>query len=361
MRRTMTLALALALPAGAAGAQALLDRSFHLGPQYVSYKLTGPIQENVTELAIPFAVVIPIAERFTIDLGSAYASSRVKASGVNSEITGLTDTQIRANYTLGNDAVILTAGVNIPTGQSEVTAAQRTAAGRIGNDFFAFPISNFGSGFGGTGGIAAAKVMGDWNVGIGASMRYSASYTPFASSASQTAFKFEPGNEYRARLGADRGLWNGRMALGVSYSKFGNDQAGGFSYSTGDRIIGQGAYSHPLGSMNLFISGWDLVRMKGELAAGITAPWENIANGTVSLSFNAGGMQLEPSAELRGWSRDGGRAGRLASFGLRAHIDVGSFTILPSASLATGGYLDVSGATANISGYRGGMIIRYSR
>jgi hypothetical protein len=360
MRRFPTLALALVLSAATARSQALQDRSFHAGPQYVSYKLNAPINETVSEFVLPIALVFPLADRFSVDIGTSWASATVDATGSSSKISGLTDTQLRANYVLGNDAVIITAGLNIPTGSAEVSPEQRAAAGRIGNDFFAFPVSNMGTGFGGTGGVAYARAMGGWNVGMGLSLRYSAAYTPFTASSSQPSFRFEPGNEYRARIGGDRPLGSGRFALGLSYSKFGNDQAGGFAYSTGDRVVAQGAYSVPLGSSNLYISGWNLTRLKGQLAAGQTAPWENVANLNLAWSFDALGTTLEPNAEMRGWSRDGGRAARLASGGLRLHMGSGAFAMYPGVSVSTGGYLDPSGATANISGWRAGLLMRYA-
>ena len=76
---------------------------------------------------------------------------------LKSELSGLTDTQVRANYTFGQDLVVLTAGVNLPTGSSTVAAEELEAASLIGSDFLTFPISGFGSGLGFTGGVAFAR------------------------------------------------------------------------------------------------------------------------------------------------------------------------------------------------------------
>src|SRR6185503_17156813 len=108
-------------------------------------------------------------------------------------------------YTLGTDFVVLTAGVNIPTGQSTVNVDQLAAAALIGNDFLAFPISNMGTGFGATGGIAVARPAGDWNFGAGISVRRSSQYDPFSPTGG-VLLHYQPGNEYRARLGLDRAV-----------------------------------------------------------------------------------------------------------------------------------------------------------
>ena len=79
-----------------------------------------PIGER-TDLRCPPRPSDPAAFA-SLDVGTAYASARVTntAGGQSNEstITGLTDTQIRATMNLGSDLVVLTAGLNIPTGRS---------------------------------------------------------------------------------------------------------------------------------------------------------------------------------------------------------------------------------------------------
>ena len=94
---------------------------------------------------------VPLTPSLTIDVGTSYARSHVEQTGcgktTTSEISGLTDTQIRGHYVIGTDFIVLTAGVNIPTGQSTVIAESKlVAASLIGSDFLSFPISNMGTG-----------------------------------------------------------------------------------------------------------------------------------------------------------------------------------------------------------------------
>ncbi|MEO6528344.1 MAG: hypothetical protein ABIP93_17115, partial [Gemmatimonadaceae bacterium] len=133
--------------------QSVLDTELRFAPQYMQYQVHAPADETIAELAIPVFVTIPASSRLTFDIGTAYARAHVTSGGTLSEISGLTDTQIRGNLTLGSDFVVLTAGVSLPTGTSSVTLDQLAAAGRIGNDFLAFPISNMGTGLAATGGI----------------------------------------------------------------------------------------------------------------------------------------------------------------------------------------------------------------
>jgi hypothetical protein len=313
-------------------------------------------------------VVLPVARSITIDVASAWASSEVEGDGVSSRISGLTDTQLRASWTLGTDAIVLTAGVNLPTGRSTVDSAQIDAAGLIGNDFLAFPISNMGTGFGGTGGVAVARPIGEWNVGAGASLRYSGRYEPFEIGG--TAVQYEPGNEYRLRLGADRPLLGGRMALGATLAMFGPDAAGGTTYATGNRYILQGAWAGMVRSFDVSVSAWNLTRGRGETVGGV-APWENISNLAVAVSTEVLGTRVEPGVEIRTWMRDAGEAasglhrgnnlGRLATLGVRAEARFASLLLTPSLGYTIGGVQAGGPDRASLSGFRVVVGARYGR
>jgi hypothetical protein len=348
--------IATALPT-VIGAQGILgDGTARLTPQYVSYTFTqGSTKSTVSELAIPLAYVVPLTERLTLDVSTAFASSQVKAGSATSSIAGLTDTQLRVNYTFGLDAVVVTAGLNLPTGQYEVAEDRIAAAGQIGNDFLTFPVSSYGNGIAGTGGIAIARPLGEWNLGLGASVRKSAEFGAFRQD--NTVLRFQPADEVRLRAGLDGFAFGGRMVVGLVYSAFGRDIAGPTTYSTGDRVIGQAALDVPLGGAQLFVSGWHLYRLKGEQIGG-AAPPEGISNVNVGLGLDIGGLFLEPNVEGRFWSIDGGKAGTFGSAGLRTRITIGAVQIYPSASYGVGALNTVSGPDVDMTGFRGGLSIR---
>lgn len=353
------LALAAALAAAPAAAQSIFMPAVRVGPQFVSYDVKDPVDKQISQFAMPFAVGFPFGSRVTVDIASAYAASQVKVGGKTSEITGLTDTQIRGNLTLGSDNVVITAGLNLPTGNSTVNfATEFEAATQIGNDFLAFPVSNMGTGLGGTGGVALARNLGLWNVGGGVAFRYSGEYDAFEVENQTT--QFQPGNEIRVRVGADRSVGGGRVLLGLTYSAFGADAADTTTYSTGDRLIAQAGWTAPIGGATLALSAWDLYRMEGEIVGG-TAPSENIANVALALGFATGGLTIEPNLEARmASSADDTRKGTLAQLGLRLRGTMGRLEISPSAAYSMGS-VGGNASKADISGYRAILSIRLTR
>jgi hypothetical protein len=363
--RTKLVPLALlAVTALSLGAQGVSDGSVIVGPQFVSYKFgTGAAARTVTELGVPFAVILPFGRRFTVDVSASYANVRVSAKGsagsdsTFSSINGLTDTQIRGNVTLGDNVGVLTFGVNLPTGQYTVPPGQQEAAGQIGNNFLLYPVSSFGNGLGATGGLALATALGDWNLGVGGSFRHSTVFDAYQ--VSSGVLRFQPGDEARLRVGLDRPVGDGRFAVGVTWSKFGNDAANDTTFGTGDRAMAQASLSVPVGTGDFQISAWNLYRAKGELISGNPSPWENVANVNVAIGFNAGGLYIQPSAEGRVWQVDGYLAGALGSAGLRLRFNMGAFSVNPSAGFTVGRlFTRGSAATTDITGFRGTLLIR---
>ena len=365
-RPVMIALLASALPVQA---QSPFDASAMTGPQFVSYRLASPVNRTVEQFAVPLAIVVPFGPRLFVDVATAFASTTVHGGGSpDSRISGLSDTQLRASYTIGDDAVVLTAGVNLPTGQSTVEADQIEAAGRIGSDFLSFPISNMGTGLAATAGIGVAQAAGNWNLGAGLSMRHSQEYEPFDIGGQRP--RFQPGDEVRVRVGAERTVSLGRLMLGATYSAFGNDEAGNFTYNTGDRWVAQTGYSRRIAGAEVGVAAWNLLRTSGRRAvtedSSVTTPWENIASVGISAAFRTAGVRLEPNVELRHWSRGelgeepDGSVGQLATVGLRTRFAVAGLNASPSVGFTAGG-VETGAGRASVTGWRGAIMLRYGR
>lgn len=318
---------------------------------------SGAAERSVSQFAFPLVVLLPFGEKFSMDVSTAFATSTVKANGATvSEISGLTDTQIRGNYRIGADNVLLTFGINLPTGQYGVDQDQLDAAGQIGNDFLYYPISSMGNGLAMTGGVAFARPVGSWNLGLGASGRKSTEFAVFTDTASD--YRFTPADEYRLSLNADRPAGDGAVAMNLTYSSFGEDAADGSTYSTGDRIIASAGWNFPWKGSDVILSGWNLYRLKGQII-NADAPAENVFNlsGSVSIPFRE--FLVQPSVETRLWQVGGARAGNLVNLGLRFRVPVGSFGLFPQVGYSLGNvYSVVDGSGTKVNGIRASLTLR---
>ena len=357
MRATLTV-LALIAIAAPANAQGIGDLGIISGPQYVSYKIgSGSTEKSVTQLSVPIAFILPVTDKLSVDLSTSWADSRVKTAGVeSSKISGLTDTQLRMNYTVGENRAVLTLGVNAPTGMYKVPDKQQEAAGQIGSQFLLYPVSSMGSGAALTGGVALAWTVGEWNIGFGGSYRYS---SPFDAYQVQTSvLRFEPGSESRVRIGLDRALGDARISLAGTYSAFTSDKVDSTSFATGGRALGQASISMPTSYGDLTVGAWDLYRAQGQ-QVGAVAPWENISNVSVALGFNVGSVYVQPSLEGRAWMRDYEKAGAVGSAGVRLRLGSGALTWNPSLTYSMGNVYPGTTTSVDVQGFRATMLIRY--
>lgn len=359
-RPLVAIAAVLSLASAPLGAQ--LGNTTVIGaPTYTSLTFgSGASSRSVSQLAVPLVAILPFGERFSVDVSTAFASSTVQADGAaSSEISGLTDTQVRGNLRVGSDNVLLTFGVNVPTGQYSVPQDQQEAAGQIGNDFLFYPISSMGNGLAMTGGVAVVRPVGDWNLGAGASGRKSTEFAAFNVGASGD-LRFTPADEYRVSLNADRPVGDGEMSLGLTYSVFGEDIADTTTYSTGDRIIATVGWTTPVRGGDLFLSAWNLYRMEGEVL-GDAADAENVFNVTAAYSVPLRSLLVQPNLETRLWQVGGAKAGNLTTIGVRVRIPVGALGLFPQAGYSVGTlYSTTDGSATAVRGLRASVTLRYN-
>ena len=147
-RAAPVLALALLLPAALA-AQAplgLTEVSAGGGLEFRRFAFeSGFAVDETRQLAVPIAVALPLGRRFTVDIGSAWATTSVESGAGDFTVSGFTDTQVRASYTFGADAVVASVLVNLPTGLETNSAEDFFVASAVASNFLLFPVNVFGT------------------------------------------------------------------------------------------------------------------------------------------------------------------------------------------------------------------------
>ncbi len=259
--------------------------------------------KSLGQFAFPLAIVYPVG-RFTFDAGAWIAATTLtRLDGYRETVTGLTDTQIRAAYVLGSDALVLTAMVNLPTGAENLSAAEYAVLSAASSSFLAFPVNAYGSGASVTLGAAGAFRAGAWNLGLAGSARLSEEFTPFEDT--DGGFTYQSGLEARARFGADRLVGNGKLAFGLTFSTFSDDEFANGSgatgvYRPGRRVIGEASYTTLIGPATITGYIWDFFRTAGDSAGSSVLNQENLFAAGVASRFPVSAtMNLEPGAELR--------------------------------------------------------------
>ena len=351
----------LVLPALLAASAAMAQNAgARVGPQFYSYKLGAPSNVTIAETAVPFFVFMPMGG-MTLDIGSAYAMANVQSTvggqTRESKISGLTDTQIRATMPLGTDMVLLTMGVNVPTGKSTADTSEQMAAALIGNDFLVLPISSMGSGFGGTGGVALATPVGQWNLGAGVSVRTGMPFDPYEDG-SGNKLRYTPGTETRMRVGIDHPYGSGRAALGFTYSKFSDDKFQSSVYNTGDRMFVQGYLGNSLWAGDYMLSVWNMLRSSGTLADGSATGAERITDVSAAYGIGFAGGRVEPGISFRTWAQAENPTSYQSTFSLRYELGSGRMAFSPMAGYTIGSMGATTTESASLTGFRVQVALR---
>lgn len=361
--RLAALLLSLSAPLVAQGNSFYNGSTLTSGLQFKSYSFgDGATFEKISQLGIPLGAVIPVSERFSLDVGTFYAKTSITtASGGDQSVSGLTDLQVRGSYTLGRDAAVFSLLVNLPTG-TKFDIADAATAGAAASNFLLFPVNSYSNGLSITSGLGVAKRVGNWGVGVAGSFRWSAEYAPF----STDSLKYEPGMEGRVRIGADRTIGEGRIRFGLTYSTFGDDLFGAGAgadtkYSPGGRFIAEGSYTWPGlgGTMSAYV--WDYNRASGADTAD-AQNGENILTLGVMARRPLGPMtNLEPALEGRFWSYNAGVGGGKVvalALGLRHRFNE-RVSLVPTTRLEFGSLDLGAGESASVRGLGASVFLRY--
>jgi hypothetical protein len=220
-----------------AGAQARIPRTtgVSLEPTFFSWSFATPLDhdsarvKSLSQIALPFSVVVPLGDRWTFDASGAYTTGQVKLEDEDGndagslDLNGPTDVKLRLVGRVAGDAVLLTLGVNAPTGLTKLDDSEVVALRAIGAPALQMPAPTLGGGFGASAGIVLAREMGSWALAFGTSYELRSSYTALeAEIADGATTDLDPSDVTHVSLGADRLIGGHRLSLLATGDVFGD-------------------------------------------------------------------------------------------------------------------------------------------
>lgn len=363
-RRVLLLALAsvLARPAPAQ----VREGQLFIGAESRSLRFEGlPVLRRLRQTAVPVGAVIP-AGRFTFDIGSSWASTRMdRLDGTSHSVDAFTDTQVRGAVVIGRDVAVATLLVNLPSGLDRASPKDYTVIGAISPGLLGFPVASYASGFSVTSGLAGAVQTGNWSMGLAASFRLGSEFTPYADADGPITYK--PGVEGRMRAGVDGLMGQSRLSAGVTYSTFGDDhfgQSGALrgEYRPGPRWVAEAALQAPIGSSTFELSAWHFRRSAGDSTGSSARNRENLTGGEALLSIPlAPWIAIEPSVMGRLSNPQAGSA-RMWGGGAGVRLLLGrSLSLSPAMRFDRGEIEDSAGNEVDLTGWYFSVFLRWSR
>ncbi len=340
------------------------------GAQFQWFSLAEELGADVANLlVVPATYVLPMGEKVRADLYVAWATGSVEKGGFTYTKSGPTDTRMRLSYQATPWAIV-TVGVNLPTGNSSDTNEEAIVASVLATDMLGFRESTWGTGFGITGGIATARQMGDWGIGLGASYRQSREFEP----TDGEDLKYQPGNEAKVRFGVDRNVGDGgKLTAGVTFLNYSEDLAKGQNYfQAGNRIRVDATYAFRSGASTWSLFAADSWRNKGDLTLDLEDPSGIVVGDTLLVvggqnlfvtglrgSLPFAGVRIRPELDFRLQSReDNDGSGWLLGGGFDLPLRLyGTYDVFPRFRVTYGKMESVDGDMYSLMGGEIGMTI----
>ena len=348
--------------------------SLGVGVHFQGYSFDDALGADVANLLLfPVAARLPVGDRFTAEVYSAYGRGAVERGGAVFELEGLVDTRIRAVYQASSWAV-LTVGVNLPSGNSEHNSAEALVASVLSTDLLGFRESNFGTGSGVAGGLATARRFGAWGIGLAGSYRLSGEFEPRA----DTALSYEPGNEIRIRAAVDRTVGEGgKVTLGFTFQNFDADQVSGRNlFQAGNRFRGDASLVFRRGRSTWTVYGTGIHRENGDAFldliddAGVIVGDTIVGTGSQNLFVVGltgsvpltGTYRIRPTLDLRIQDREEGQgSGWILGAGGDLPLRLfGSWDVFPRGRFLVGQMEDLQGIRRGMWGGELGLTVRLS-
>jgi hypothetical protein len=183
---------------------------------------------GASEWSIPVTATVPIGSAWRIDAAAAYSDAHVSLVGRDTalntshyDLTGLSDVRIRATGHLVGDNVVVTFGVNAPSGATSLTPGQLNALRVVAAPALAFPTPAFGLGPSGTAGVVLAREIAGWAWGVGGTYELRTSYTPVGDVEGLGVPNFSPSNIVHLSAGTEGLIGQSAMAISAGVDFFG--------------------------------------------------------------------------------------------------------------------------------------------
>ncbi len=185
---------------------------------------------SISQISVPLSVAVSLGSTWTVDLQSVYSTVRLgfdprTGARQNLTLSGISDVRVRATGRLLNDGLVFTAGVNAPTGQTELSVDHLTVLRASAAPALGLSAPPVGGGPAGTVGLVAARKLGAWAVAVGGSYELRGTYQPVAAlTAGAPSGDYQPGNVIRGSIGLDRLVGMHRLSITSAADVYATDE-----------------------------------------------------------------------------------------------------------------------------------------
>lgn len=182
------------------------------------------VEASLSQFYLPVSGFIPVKDNLELTFFAANTGNTLEVGDVESKLNGMNDVRFQANQSFAQDHILVSVGVNLPTGKTELDIADEyDVLQALSNSYLDLPIRRLGEGFGVSLLFGGATVLGEGVRGGGSILyEYIGKYTPYAD-----AGEYDPGDliSFNAGMDLERGPW--LWSIEGIFSMYGDDKFDG--------------------------------------------------------------------------------------------------------------------------------------
>ncbi len=219
-------------------------------------------QRTFSEISVPVRLQVA----FSRSLSMSLATSTASAEGDDmATVSGLTDTRFSVNYRyeLGRARVMTSLGLNLPSGQRELSPDEFVTAFFISQDTYRFQVPSFGQGLNWSPGVVLAMPVSEAVVvGLGFMYQGRGAYRPL-----ETFGDYNPSDEIVLTGGFDLRLATTTFfSTDLTYTVYQTDQLDDRDvFAAGDKLVASGQFRHLFGLNEFWLFGRYRTRAENEV------------------------------------------------------------------------------------------------
>ena len=232
----------------------------YLLPYLQNWKLDSQNEsQSINQFSFPLFINLRPTNNLKFWIVDSVSSS---SNGKKIDLSGISDTKVKASYSIFDQRLLLTVGANLPIGKEQLVQSKLELANLLYNEVLGFRVNKLGVGLDVNAGMALAMDFGPYGVSVSTSYLRRGSYI----SAKGSKSDYKPGDEIIVVTAfdmiSDKTIFNGDFA----YTHYGSDEIDSTkNFKEGDELRGKILVNFRFDPVILGLSLTDTIRMKNQI------------------------------------------------------------------------------------------------
>jgi hypothetical protein len=219
-------------------------------------KENGGLESSIMEITTPVVILYPVMQNLALAISSGAVFSSLDEEA-ESELNGVTDTQLRSFYTMADDTVFVGLGLNLPSGRSSLSKDEWEVSKALSENVMDFDRNRLGGGLDIDLSGGLTRPFGPMILGGGIEYLVKGKYDYLEEEESE----YKPGNELSLNAGADLAVSRLILQGDFIYSIYSSSELDGEEvFDEGSKLSAEGKLFYPLGPVILLASARDIIR-----------------------------------------------------------------------------------------------------